>query len=63
MNCPFCNKKVPGITGLQEAQAFAKHLNTCRKNPENYITDGERRVCLGKRFDLSDALRLRAALT
>lgn len=60
MNCPFCKKQIIGMTGLQEANNFRKHLNKCRKNPENQITDGKTIVTLGKRFDLNDALRLRA---
>lgn len=33
MNCPYCNKHIFGITGLQELQKFRKHLRTCRKHP------------------------------
>lgn len=60
MNCPHCSKRIPGMTGLQEAQNFQKHLNKCRKNPENTLTDGKITVRLGKKFDLLDALRVRS---
>lgn len=60
MNCPYCQKRIHGFTGLQEAQKFQKHLNTCRKNPHNHIDDGNKKVKLGRRFDLNDALRIRA---
>lgn len=33
MNCPYCNKEIFGMTGLQELQKFQKHLRKCRKNP------------------------------
>lgn len=48
------------MTGFQEADNFKKHLNRCEKNKENLITDGKRTVKLGKRFDIHDALRIRA---
>lgn len=34
MNCPYCDKYIPGITGLQEAQNFSKHLRKCKKHPD-----------------------------
>lgn len=33
MKCPFCKKDIYGMTGLQEAIKFQKHLNKYRKNP------------------------------
>jgi len=60
MNCPYCTKRVHGWTGLQEAQNFRKHLNRCRKNPQNMLTDGVNTVRLDKKFDLLDALKVRA---
>lgn len=60
MNCPYCQKRIHGFTGLQEAQKFQKHLNKCRKNPANHISDGKQTVSLGKSFTLMDALRVRA---
>ncbi len=33
MNCPYCNRTINAMTGLQEAQKFQKHLRTCKKNP------------------------------
>lgn len=62
MNCPYCNKRIPGMTGLQEAQAFQKHLPKCRKNPNNVsLSDGRRRVTVADRkYDLMDAVKIRA---
>lgn len=60
MNCPYCEKRVHGFTGLQEAQKFQKHLNKCRKNPANHISDGVETVRLGKTFTLMDALNVRS---
>jgi len=34
MNCPYCNKQIEGITGLQEVSKFQKHLRSCKKNPD-----------------------------
>lgn len=62
MNCPYCNKRVIGMTGLQEAQNFRKHLNKCRKNPDNAVlSDGKTTVMTAKRHTLMDALEVRAA--
>lgn len=61
MNCPHCNKRIPGMTGFQEAQNFRKHLDRCRKNPTNTISDGRRTVLLGKQHTLMDALEQRSA--
>lgn len=62
MNCPYCKKTVYGLTGLQEAQAFEKHLRKCRKNPNNLVlTDGNRTVVTPKRGqNLVEALEIRA---
>lgn len=60
MNCPFCQKHIHGMTGFQEAENFRTHLNRCKKNRENTISDGKRTVNLGKQFDIRDALRIRA---
>jgi hypothetical protein len=60
MNCPHCGKAIHAFTGLQELQKFQKHLNKCRKNPDNHITDGRTSVPLGKRYSLTDALNVRA---
>ena len=60
MNCPHCNKKIFGFTGLQELQKFQKHLNRCRKNPNNAVlSDGERTVMTPKNHTLKDALEIR----
>lgn len=60
MKCPFCNKQIFGFTGLQEAHKFQKHLNRCRKNPDNTLSDGKQSVSLGKSYNLNDALEQRA---
>lgn len=60
MNCPHCQKLIHGWTGLMELQKLQKHLNKCRRNPENPLTDGKLVVRLGKQFNLNDALRIRA---
>lgn len=62
MNCPFCQKRIFGMTGLQEAQAFRKHLPKCRKNPNNVsLSDGKRRVTVADReYHLMDAVKLRS---
>ena len=31
MKCPHCDKEVHGMTGLQEIQAYQKHLKKCKK--------------------------------
>lgn len=61
MNCPYCQKRVYGFTGLQEAQAFEKHLRKCRKNPNNIvISDGRRTAVTPKRTQtFMDALEIR----
>lgn len=62
MNCPYCNRHVFGMTGLQEAQKFAKHLATCRKNPNNIVlSDGNHSAVQPvRRQNLLDALEIRA---
>lgn len=60
MNCPHCNKSIIAWTGIQEAQKFQKHLNKCRKNPDNNLGDGLKTVHLGKRYNLMDAVEIRA---
>lgn len=60
MKCPHCNKRIFGFTGLLEAQNFQKHLNKCRKNPDNNLSDGKQSVSLGKRYGLMDAIEQRA---
>lgn len=60
MNCPYCKTHIPGMTGFQEAENFQKHLNRCRSNPSNSLTDGKTTVSLGKKFTIHDALRIRA---
>jgi hypothetical protein len=62
MNCPYCSKDIYGLTGLQEAQAFQRHLGKCRKNPNNIVlSDGRKTVVSPKRCqNLMDALSIRA---
>lgn len=40
MNCPYCQKHINGLTGLQELQKFNKHLRVCRKHPDRKIMVG-----------------------
>lgn len=62
MKCPYCERRVRGVTGLQELQAFQKHLPRCRKNPNNIVlSDGRRTVVVPlKRQTMNDALEIRA---
>lgn len=60
MNCPHCSRRIPGLTGLMEAQNFMRHLDRCKKNPANTMTDGKKIVLLGKKHTLMDALKQRA---
>ncbi len=62
MNCPHCKRIVNGLTGLQEAQAFEKHLARCKKNPQNIVlSDGRKTVVTAmKPQRLIDALEIRA---
>lgn len=61
MNCPYCEKDIYGMTGLQELIAFNKHLRKCRKNPVNIVlSDGKKTVVTPIRCqDLGDALNIR----
>lgn len=63
MNCPYCDKDIYGLTGLQEIQAFNKHLPKCRKNPANIVLrDGRKTVVQPLRHQgIMEALELRAA--
>jgi hypothetical protein len=38
MNCPHCNKFIYGLTGLQEIQAFSKHLRKCKKYQNSLLS-------------------------
>ena len=61
MDCPYCNKNVYGVTGLQEAQAFSKHLIKCKKNPNletGIMPDGDV-VTRNKRAGLFSAVEIR----
>lgn len=62
VQCPFCQKNVPGLTGLQEAIAFQKHLRTCRKNPNNIVLRDKFRVAVvpKREQDLRETLDIRA---
>jgi Mg-chelatase subunit ChlD len=62
MNCPYCQELVYGMTGLQEATHFCRHLAGCRKNPNNLVmTDGVTTVVTPrKQQTLDDAVKIRA---
>lgn len=57
MICPYCNRQVYGMTGLQEIDAFRKHLPKCRKNPNNEVVG--KKVFPRKFEGITDALRIR----
>lgn len=60
MNCPYCNKRVPGMTGLQELQNFQKHLGQCKKNFRNLpLSDGRKTVITPHRHTLREAMAIR----
>ena len=61
MNCPFCNKKIFGITGLQELQKFQKHFRSCKKNPERkvVVTQSGNMATIVEKDTLLDALNIR----
>jgi hypothetical protein len=63
MNCPYCHRLIYGMTGLQEAMKFERHLKSCRKNPNNaVIRDGKRSAATPIRHQgLMDALKIREA--
>ena len=62
MNCPYCNKRVLGLTGLEELQAFQKHLNRCPKKPKAVTVEQRPGVVkvTHRKFNMNDALELRA---
>lgn len=63
MNCPYCNKLVYGMTGLQEALKFEKHLKKCKKNPNLVrIKDDETgvEIVVNRKGGLLNALEARA---
>ena len=62
MFCPYCKRRVEALTGFMEAEKFAKHLQTCRKNPNNLVmSDGTRTVVVPQKIqNLMDALEIRA---
>lgn len=42
MKCPYCNKYIHALTGLQELQKFQNHLRACKKHPDRVkIVDSE----------------------
>lgn len=61
MKCPYCEREIFGMTGLQELQKFHKHLPKCKKNPNNKTlvnTEGEL-VKVTDKSTITDALKLR----
>jgi hypothetical protein len=63
MNCPYCNREIQAMTGLQEIQKFEKHLKKCRKNPFNLVLpDAHGKVVITplKVLSMRDALDIRA---
>lgn len=62
MNCPYCKRKVNGLTGFDELRKFAAHLARCRKNPDNIVlTDGHKTVVTSVKYQtMNDALEIRS---
>lgn len=62
MNCPYCNKYIYGLTGLQELQKFQKHLGTCKQHPDRQtvVTPDGKIKTPQTPTTLLDALNIRA---
>ena len=62
MDCPYCDKDIYGMTGLQEIQKFQKHMKTCRKAPSRHsvVTDEGKIKKVNKEIDIMEALEIRA---
>ena len=64
VNCPYCQKFIPGMTGFQEAANFQRHLNRCRKTPAKRairkLNQTETGAWAARDYDLTDALEIRA---
>jgi hypothetical protein len=60
MNCPYCNKEINGLTGLQELQKFQKHLRTCKKKDKPVIAPNGSLVDACESTDMLSALNIRA---
>ncbi len=70
MDCPYCQRDIYGMTGLQELMKFNRHLGKCRKNPNNMVVPkgfviknpvtGKGETVFPKRSqNLGDALKIR----
>ena len=67
MKCPYCDKAIDAMTGLQELKKFQTHLIKCKKYPKRHVLparrdeDGfmEKAVNLTC-VSLTDALEIRA---
>lgn len=61
MNCPYYNKIINGMTGLQELQKFQKHLNNCKKSPHNRIeiSGSGKMLVKDNAVDMNQALEIR----
>ncbi len=62
MKCPYCNKEIYGLTGLQELQKFQKHSGKCKRNLRRQVfvdKDGKLRLESGK-LTMKEALEERA---
>lgn len=60
MNCPYCNKEIFGWTGLQELQAFQKHLRKCKKRDNPVVANNGEIVPAAPSSGMLDALEIRA---
>lgn len=48
MKCPQCDATINGFTGLQEAQAFQKHLKKKHNSSANLLQAVEQRARSGQ---------------
>jgi len=59
MECPYCQKDIYAMTGLQEVLKFQKHLDKCKKNPNSIMSISKNGLCIRK-TELDEALEIRA---
>ena len=62
MECPWCNKNIYAMTGLQELQKFRRHSAKCKKNPQHTlaITKNGGLVKVSRPINILEALDSRA---
>ena len=60
MNCPYCGKRVHGMTGLIEVENFARHLDKCKKYPANFRDGNLKGEPIIRYCSIGEALKERA---